>query len=94
MVAAWVCIFSLDDIILLGFGHHRVGRCGLLGFEHHHDVERLPMYAASQGYALVEFSSKTEAQDAIKGMNGQEILTQPVNVTWAFGSGPCRKVRN
>ena len=41
----------------------------------------------------MEFASKTEAQDAIKGMDGQEILTQAVNVTWAFGSGPCRKLR-
>lgn len=51
---------------------------------HHHQ---------KKGYALVEFESRKEAQDAIKGMDGQELLTQVVQVTWAFGSGPCRRVR-
>lgn len=46
-----------------------------------------------KGYALVEYASQKEAQAAIDGMDGKELLTQVVHVTWAFsnkaaGKGP------
>jgi len=44
-----------------------------------------------KGYALVEYASRSEAQAAIDGLDGQEVLTQNVNVTWAFQSGPIRR---
>mmetsp|Transcript_9435 Transcript_9435/g.34635 ORF Transcript_9435/g.34635 Transcript_9435/m.34635 type:complete len:160 (-) Transcript_9435:220-699(-) len=44
-----------------------------------------------KGYALIEYESKKEAQDAIDAMNGQEILTQKVSVGWAFSKGPSRR---
>lgn len=37
-----------------------------------------------KGYALVEYKERSEADAAIKGMNGKELLTQAVNVDWAF----------
>ena len=37
-----------------------------------------------KGYALVEFESKEEAKDAIKKMNGKDLLGQAVSVDWAF----------
>ena len=37
-----------------------------------------------KGYALVEFEKKEEARDAIKKMNGKELLGQAVSVDWAF----------
>ena len=37
-----------------------------------------------KGYALVEFEKKDEAKDAIKNMNGKDLLGQPVSVDWAF----------
>ncbi|KAH0926005.1 hypothetical protein HID58_018261 [Brassica napus] len=41
-----------------------------------------------KGYALVEYEKSEEAQNAIKAMNGAELLTQNVTVDWAFSSGP------
>ena len=32
----------------------------------------------------MEFESKDDALQAIEGMNGQDILGQPVKVDWAF----------
>jgi RNA-binding protein 8A len=44
-----------------------------------------------KGYALVEYASKEEAEAAISEMNGTEVLTQAVSVTWAFSEGPSKK---
>ncbi|KAJ7959723.1 RNA-binding 8A [Quillaja saponaria] len=41
-----------------------------------------------KGYALIEYESFEEAQKAIYEMNGSELLTQIINVDWAFSSGP------
>jgi RNA-binding protein 8A len=46
-----------------------------------------------KGYALVEFSSKQEAEAAIAEMDGKELLTQTVHVDWAFSAGPLRRPR-
>ncbi|EFN50751.1 hypothetical protein CHLNCDRAFT_33380 [Chlorella variabilis] len=46
-----------------------------------------------KGYALVEYGTKQEAQAAIEEMEGKELLTQIVHVTWAFSSGPIRRAR-
>lgn len=46
---------------------------------------------ALQGYAMVEYATKKEAEDAISSMNGQEFLNQPLQVTWCFTKGPARK---
>ena len=46
-----------------------------------------------KGYALVEYALQREAKAAIDGLDGQELLTQPIKVTWAFGQGPVRKGR-
>ena len=43
-----------------------------------------------KGYALVEYRSKAEAQDAINALHGTELLGKIVKVDWAFvadGSG-------
>ncbi|KAJ1423364.1 hypothetical protein B484DRAFT_451913 [Ochromonadaceae sp. CCMP2298] len=37
-----------------------------------------------KGYALVEFGEYDDALSAIKGLNGQQLLEQVINVDWAF----------
>lgn len=41
-----------------------------------------------QGYALIEYEERKEAEDAISSMNNQEFLTRTVKVDWAFRKGP------
>lgn len=45
-----------------------------------------------QGYALIEYGQKKEGEAAIAGMNGAQILTQTVAVSWALAKGPCKKI--
>ena len=40
-----------------------------------------------KGYALLEYAEKAEAEAAIKGMNGSEVLGKPIDVSWAFVKG-------
>lgn len=47
-----------------------------------------------KGYALIEYESFEEAEKAIAGMDGGELLTQTVNVDWAFSKGPFRRRNN
>ncbi|KAI4305037.1 hypothetical protein L6164_028427 [Bauhinia variegata] len=41
-----------------------------------------------KGYALIEYENFEDARNAIEAMNGSELLTQIINVDWAFSSGP------
>lgn len=47
-----------------------------------------------QGYALIEYENFEEAEKAIAAMDGGELLTQTVNVDWAFSKGPFRRRNN
>ncbi|WVZ70726.1 hypothetical protein U9M48_019369, partial [Paspalum notatum var. saurae] len=51
-------------------------------------LSRSPFFA---GYALIEYESFDEAQAAIKAMDGTELVTQIINVDWAFSSGPVKR---
>eukprot|EP00388_Colpodella_angusta_P048109 GDKK01075144.1.p1 GENE.GDKK01075144.1~~GDKK01075144.1.p1 ORF type:complete len:156 (-),score=29.42 GDKK01075144.1:121-564(-) len=37
-----------------------------------------------KGYALVEFEELSDAQSAIKGLDGKKLLDQVIQVDWAF----------
>lgn len=41
-----------------------------------------------KGYALIEYEKYEEAKNAIAVMDGGELLTQIINVDWAFSEGP------
>ncbi|GKV16601.1 hypothetical protein SLEP1_g27223 [Rubroshorea leprosula] len=41
-----------------------------------------------KGYALIEYEKFEEAKNAISAMDGAELLTQTINVDWAFSNGP------
>ncbi|KAK9079397.1 hypothetical protein SSX86_001068 [Deinandra increscens subsp. villosa] len=47
-----------------------------------------------KGYALIEYESYEEAEKAIASMDGGELLTQAVNVDWAFSRGPFKRRNN
>ncbi|KAL8263359.1 hypothetical protein R6Q59_024708 [Mikania micrantha] len=47
-----------------------------------------------KGYALIEYENYEEAEKAITSMDGGELLTQSVNVDWAFSKGPFRRRNN
>ncbi|KVH99887.1 RNA-binding protein Y14A-like [Cynara cardunculus var. scolymus] len=47
-----------------------------------------------KGYALIEYENFEEAEKAIAAMDGGELLTQTVNVDWAFSKGPFRRRNN
>ncbi|KAG6590187.1 RNA-binding protein Y14 [Cucurbita argyrosperma subsp. argyrosperma] len=44
-----------------------------------------------KGYALIEYENFEEAEKAISAMDGSELLTQIINVDWAFSHGPIRR---
>jgi len=57
----------------------------------HLNLDRRTGYV--KGYALVEYASRKEAQDAITGLQGTELLANTLDVTWAFSKGPVRRAR-
>ena len=40
-----------------------------------------------KGYALIEYSQKSEAQDAINALHSTDFLGQSIRVNWAFVGG-------
>lgn len=41
-----------------------------------------------KGYGLVEYASRTEAQDAINALHGTQIMGKTIGVDWAFVQHP------
>ena len=57
----------------------------------HLNLDRRTGYV--KGYALIEYETKKEAQAAIDGMHGTEMLDQTLGVSFAFSKAPTKKHR-
>lgn len=62
---------------------HVLRLCGLLFFF----FSRVENKKIFQGYCLVEFEKREEAELAIAEMDGSQLLEQDISVTWAFVKG-------
>lgn len=46
-----------------------------------------------KGYALIEYATEQEAREAIKGLDGTELLGQMIHINWAFVRGASKGSR-
>ena len=43
-----------------------------------------------QGYALIEYRTRDEAEAAIQALDGSKFLDKTIRVSWAFVKPPAR----
>lgn len=79
-----------DPVSIVSHLHSRLLECWIACHTNQCRSSHAECAGFVKGYALIEYGSKEESQAAIDDLDGKELYAKPINVTWAFSTGPLQ----